>query len=80
MYWWNRVVEFDRKPLDRNLLCGFVLEFTDRLTLTSLLDDVRFDLNGYFVFRNSDVRRWRPVGEDSVRVRAFAAQGHQAGA
>jgi hypothetical protein len=75
MYWWNRVVEFDRKPIDRDLLCGFVLEFTDRLTLIGLLDEDRFDLDGYVVFRNSDVRRWRPVREDSVLVRALRLKG-----
>jgi len=71
MYWWNRVVEFDRKPLDSQLLCGFVLEFTDRLTLIHYMDTQRFDLDGYVVFRNSDVRRWRSVPEDSVRIRAL---------
>ena len=75
MYWWNRVVEFDRKPIDRDLLRGFVLEFTNRLTLIGLLDEDRFDLDGYVVFRNSDVRRWRPVREDSVLVRALRLKG-----
>jgi hypothetical protein len=75
MYWWNRFVEFDRKPLDKHLIGGFVLEFSDLLTLISPLDDERFELNGYTVIRNSDVRRWRPVGEDSFCVQALKLKG-----
>ena len=75
MYWWNRFVEFDRKPIDTQLLGGFVLEFSERLTLLSLLDDERFELNGYTVIRNSDVRRWRSVEQSSFRIRALNLKG-----
>jgi len=75
VYWWNRFVEFDRKPIDKELLRGFVLEFSEQLTLLSPLDDERFELNGYTVIRNSDVRRWRSVGEDSFCIRALRLKG-----
>jgi hypothetical protein len=77
MYWWNRFIEFDRKPVDRDLVRGFVLEFSERLTLISPLDDERFELNGYTVIRNCDVRRWRQSEEDSFCVRALKLKGIQ---
>jgi hypothetical protein len=75
LYWWNRFVTFDRKPLDNQLLSGFVVQFSEVLTLISPLDDERFELNGYTVIRNRDVRRWRPVYESSFYVRALRLKG-----
>jgi hypothetical protein len=35
-----------------------------------VLDDVHFRLNGYAIFRNSDVKKWRPVGTDDFLAKA----------
>jgi hypothetical protein len=63
-------LEFDRTPLDRDTLRGFALGWNSELTLIQEMDDVHFRLNGYAIFRNSDVKRWRPVGADDLWARA----------
>ena len=67
------LVEFDRSPLNRERLFAFVLKWSDSLTLVQIVDDERFDLNGYAVFHNSTVRRWRDVNDESILARALRA-------
>ena len=64
------LVEFDRAPINRNVLRGVALGWNSELTLIQVLDDAYFRLNGYAIFRNSDVKRWRPVGPDDFLARA----------
>ncbi len=63
-------MEFDRAPVDPNVLRGFTLGWNAELTLVQVMDDVHFRLNGYAIFRNSDVKRWRSVVREDFVARA----------
>lgn len=52
------------------MLRGFVLEWTDELTLVNVVAD-EMDLDGYSVIRNKDIRRWRPLDRKSFIGRAL---------
>src|SRR5262245_27406909 len=54
----NQIVDFRRPKLDEGYLRGFVIDQSDALTLLNVIDD-NFRLNGFTVFRNSDVTRYR---------------------
>lgn len=64
------MIEFDRKPLDPLPLRGFVLSWNRDFTLIHVLDWSIFCLNGYAIFRNSDVKRRRtfPPADFVARV------------
>jgi len=64
------LVEFDRKPIDKAILRGFVLGWNDALTLLQVIEDHKFGLNGYAVLQNRDVRRWRGVTADEFVAKA----------
>ncbi|MBL8211621.1 MAG: hypothetical protein JNK87_12950 [Bryobacterales bacterium] len=64
------MLEFDRRPLDRDPLRGFALDWTEDLTLLQVMEDQQFRLNGYTVFRNADVKQWRTVGPDEFSAKA----------
>ena len=64
------LLEFDRAPIDRDVLRGFALGWNTELTLIQVIDHVQFQLNGYAIFRNSDVKRWRSVPTDEFLARA----------
>lgn len=64
------LIEFDRKPIDPNLMTGFALGWNTALTLIQLIEHETFRLNGYAIFRNLDVRRWRPVKSNDFLARA----------
>lgn len=49
------LVRFSRKPLDDDGLYGFVLAWSETLTLLHVLETATFTLNGYSVIRNADV-------------------------
>ncbi len=66
------LVEFDRKPLDSEPLRAFALAWNADLTIVQFLDTGIFCLNGYYVFPNSTVRRWREIPESSFAARAAA--------
>jgi hypothetical protein len=55
----NQIVEFDRGKLDPHSLRGFVLAYSEALTLLNVLTDDYF-LNGYSVIRNQDVVAYSP--------------------
>jgi hypothetical protein len=54
----NQVISFKRPKIDDLWLRGFVLDYSDELTLLSVLND-DFYLNGFTVIRNSDITQYR---------------------
>ena len=66
------LLEFDRRPIDRHPLIGFALTWNEKLTLIQPVEDQQYLLNGYTIFRNADVKRWRPIRKDEFRARAAA--------
>lgn len=52
------LVEFDRKPLEKSSLFGFVLACNDDFSLIQEFDRDSFVLDGYCVFRNKSVRKY----------------------
>ena len=64
------LLEFDRKPLDRHILSGFVLRWNTKFTLMQVMENFQFRLNGYAIVRNSDVRKWRPVAPNEFAAKA----------
>lgn len=66
------LLEFDRRPVNRHHLVGFALTWNEELTLIQPLEDQQFLLNGYTIFRNTDVERWRPIRKDDFLARAAA--------
>jgi len=60
-------LEFDRC---RDLSFGFGIGWNADLTLLQVMNDVHYRLNGYAIFRKSDVKRWRPILPDDFRARA----------
>jgi len=64
------LLESDRRPVDQNSLVGFALTWNANLTLIQPIETEQFLLNGYTIFRNSDVKRWRPISNDDFQARA----------
>jgi hypothetical protein len=64
------LLEFDRRPVDQHDLVGFALTWNAELTLIQPVEKEQFLLNGYSIFRNSDVKRWRPIPKDDFLARA----------
>jgi hypothetical protein len=54
----NQVVDFKRPRIDDSYLRGFVLDYSDTLTLLNVLDS-SFYLDGFTVIRNSDITEYR---------------------
>lgn len=59
----NQVVDFKRPKIDDHELRGFVLDYSDSLTLLNVLD-YDFYLNGFTVIRNSDIASYRVYDKD----------------
>jgi hypothetical protein len=59
----NQVVDFKRPKLDDEYLRGFVLNYSESLTLVNVLDS-NFYLNGFSVIRNSDVSEYRAYDKE----------------
>ena len=59
----NQVVDFKRRKIDDTYLRGFVIDYSDSLTLLNVLDS-NFYLNGFSVIRNSDVTGYRTYDRD----------------
>jgi len=53
------LVEYNRKPIDKFALHGFVLAQSDKLTLVQVFDLNSFTSNGYSVLRNKDIKSFR---------------------
>ncbi len=64
------LLEFDRRPVDQNHLVGFALSWNAKLTLIQPVEKEQFLLNGYSIFRNEDVRRWRAIPDGDFLARA----------
>src|SRR5262249_8421671 len=54
----NQIVDFKRPKLDEGYIRGYVLDYSDALTLLNVLDE-NFYLDGFTVLRNSDVTSYR---------------------
>jgi len=65
-----RLIEFNRKPIDPDPIRGFALAWNKDLTLIHVLESNRFRLNGYAIFRNEDVRKWRAFPPDDFLSRS----------
>ena len=52
----EKIVEFKRKKIDKHRLRGFVLDYSEELTIINVLTDDYF-LNGYTVIRNKDITK-----------------------
>lgn len=64
-------IEFIRGNITNEVLSGFVLDFTNELTLLHRIDG-NYDLAGYTVFRNSDVTAWTAFDDpQDFRYRAL---------
>lgn len=59
----NRVVDFKRPKIDNHDLRGFVLDYSDSLTLLNVLD-YDFNLNGFSVVRNADIAKYKVYDKD----------------
>jgi hypothetical protein len=76
----NQIVDFRRPKLDEGYLRGFVLDHSDNLTLLNVIDD-NFRLNGFTVFRNSDVTGYRNYDSKNyflnraLRLKLIAPEG-----
>ena len=68
------LVEFDRKPFDKYPVRGFAIDWKEDLTLFQDFDTELFQLNGWAVFRNSDIRRYRVIPEGDFLARAIRLQ------
>jgi hypothetical protein len=67
----NQVVDFKRPKIDDEYLRGFILDYSDTLTLLNVLDS-DFYLNGFTVIRNSDITHYRTYdNEDYFLNRAL---------
>jgi hypothetical protein len=53
------IVEFDRKPFDKHKIFGFVLDFNNDFTLIHLFDRDWFKTDGYCIFQNKSVKKFR---------------------
>ncbi len=53
------IVEFNRKPLDKQSLFGFILACNDDFTLIQEFDRSLFITDGYRVFRNNSVKGYK---------------------
>lgn len=58
------LVEFNRKPLEKSALFGFVLACNDEFTLIHEFDTDNFRLNGYCIFKNDSVKKFRDYDKD----------------
>ena len=74
--WKKAIIEFDRSPLNRDRLYAFVLGWSDRLTLVQCIDEYIFDVDGYMVFRNADVRPVARSGGELDRYPCTTREGH----
>lgn len=52
------LVEFNRKPLDKYPLLGFVLSYNDEFTLVQEFDRNLFCLDGFAIFQNDSVKNF----------------------
>ncbi len=59
------LVAFNRKPLDKHVLYGFVVDFNDEFTLIHIFDRDLFILDGYCVFPNKDIKSHAVYDEDN---------------
>ena len=59
------LVEFNRKPLEKSSLFGFVLACNDDFSLVQEFDRDSFVLDGYCVFRNKSVKKYSVYDDEN---------------
>lgn len=59
------LIEFNRKPLEKSSLFGFVLACNDEFSLVQEFDRDSFILNGYCIFRNASVKRFSVYDDEN---------------
>lgn len=59
------LVEFDRKPLDKHPMYGFIVNFNEEFTLVHRFDRDLFILDGYCVFPNTTVKKYAVYDDES---------------
>lgn len=64
----DSLVEVDRRPLDPDVLVGYVIEATVDQLFLQLVDD-SYRLNGYTVVRCDDIDRYRISGPKDALIR-----------
>lgn len=58
------IVEFDRKPFDNSKELGFVLAWNNYFTLIHIVDKDWYQLDGYCIFQNKSVKKFRVYDKD----------------
>ena len=58
------LVQFDRTPVDRYRITGYVVGLSERLVLIHLVQDQVMNLNGYVGIRRSDIKRYKVFSSD----------------
>jgi len=58
------LIEFNRKPLEKSKLFGFVLICNDEFTLIHEFDVNFFRLDGYCIFKNDSVKKYSVYDKD----------------
>lgn len=59
------LIEFNRKPLEKPSLFGFVPACNDEFSLVQKFDRDSFVLNGYCVFRNKSVKKYSVYDDEN---------------
>lgn len=59
------LIEFNRKPLDKSMLLGFVLACNDEFTLIHKFDRDLFVLDGYCIFQNDSVKKYAVYDDEN---------------
>jgi hypothetical protein len=59
------LVEFNRKPLEKSSLFGFVLACNDDFSLVQEFDRDSFVLDGYCIFRNKSVKKYSVYDDEN---------------
>ncbi len=58
------LIAFNRKPLEKSKLFGFVLACNDEFTLIHEFDEGIFRLDGYCIFKNDSVKKYSVYDKD----------------
>ena len=58
------IVEFNRKPFDKNKRLGFLLDFNDEFTFIQDLDTDWYQTDGYSIFQNKTVKKFRVFDQE----------------
>lgn len=65
------LVKFDRKPMSKDMLYGFILAGNNEFLLLNFFDDNSFNLNGYTVIRHKDIKRFSVYNSEEYFLSKF---------